>query len=55
MRLVTAYDKADGTRVRGVVNAALLTHERLEHSIADAEALLSGWRKANGARSQAAK
>ncbi len=44
MRLVTAYDKADGTRVRGLVNAHLLTHERVEKSIADAEAQLAEWR-----------
>jgi hypothetical protein len=48
MRLVTAYDRPDGTRVKGVVNAALLTHERLEHSIADAEAQLAEWRAADG-------
>lgn len=48
MRTVTAYDKPDGSRVKGVVNAALLTHERLEHSIADAEAQLAEWRTARG-------
>jgi len=46
MRMVTAYDKPDGTQVKGVVNAALLTHERLEKSIADAEAQLAEWREA---------
>lgn len=49
MRMVTAYDKPDGTRVKGVVNAALLTHERLEKSIADAETMLAEWRQADGA------
>jgi len=48
MRLVTAYDKPDGKRVPGVVNAAMLSHERLENSIADAEALLAEWRGAHG-------
>ena len=46
MRMVTAYDKPDGTHVKGVVTAALLTHERLEKSIADAEAQLAEWREA---------
>ena len=50
MRLVTAYDKPDGKRVPGVVNAAMLSHERLENSIADAEALLAEWRGARGAK-----
>jgi hypothetical protein len=49
MRMVTAYDKPDGSRVKGVVNAALLTHERLEKSIEDAEAMLAEWRSARGA------
>jgi hypothetical protein len=49
MRMVTAYDKPDGARVKGVVNAALLTHERLEKSIEDAEAQLAEWRAAHGA------
>lgn len=49
MRLVTAYEKQDGSRVRGVVNAALLSHERLERSIADAEAQLEEWRQPDGA------
>lgn len=48
MRMVTAYDKPDGSRVKGVVNASLLTHERLEKSIADAEAQLAEWRSASG-------
>jgi hypothetical protein len=48
MRMVTAYDKPDGSRVKGVVNASLLTHERLEHSIADAEEQLAEWRAASG-------
>jgi hypothetical protein len=48
MRMVTAYDKPDGSRVKGVVNASLLTHERLEHSIADAEEQLAEWRAADG-------
>ena len=50
MRLVTAYDRPDGKRVPGVVNAATLSHERLENSIADAEALLAEWRKADGSK-----
>jgi hypothetical protein len=50
MRLVTAYDKQDGVRVRGVVNASLLSHERLERSIADAEAQLQEWREPDGLR-----
>lgn len=50
MRLVTAYDRPDGKRVPGVVNAATLSHERLENSIADAEALLAEWRQAHGAK-----
>jgi uncharacterized protein YdaU (DUF1376 family) len=48
MRMVTAYDKPDGSRVKGVVNAALLTHERLERSIADAETQLAEWGAARG-------
>lgn len=55
MRMVTAYDKPDGTRVKGIVNAALLTHERLERSIADAEAQLEEWRKARGHQAEAAR
>jgi hypothetical protein len=46
IRMVTGYAKPDGTQVKGVVNAALLTHERLEKSIADAEAQLAEWREA---------
>lgn len=53
MRLVTAYDKADGRRVNGVVNAHLLTHERVEKSIADAEAILADWRKSGTGQGQA--
>lgn len=48
MRLFTSYTKGD-KQVGGVVNAALLTHERLEKSIADAEWHLEEWSKANGA------
>jgi hypothetical protein len=48
MRLVTSYDKGE-KHVRGVVNAHLLTHERVEKSIEDAEACLADWRKARGA------
>ncbi|HKP75330.1 MAG TPA: DUF1376 domain-containing protein [Longimicrobiaceae bacterium] len=44
MRMVTGYRKSDGTEVKGVVNAALLSFERLEKSIADAEANLLDWR-----------
>ncbi len=43
MRLFTRYDKGE-KRVSGVVNAALLTHERLEKSIADAEVVLTRWK-----------
>lgn len=43
MRLFTGYDKPDGTKVKGVVNAALLSHDRLEKSIADAEWWIKGW------------
>ena len=45
IRLVTSYEKPNGATVRGVVNAALLTHERLEKSIEDAESLLAEWWK----------
>ena len=54
MRLFTSYDRQPGRNgegggsVRGVVNAALLSHERLERSIADAEGQLAEWR--NGTR-----
>ena len=44
MRIFTGYTKADGRAVNGVVNAALLTHERLEKSVADAEATVAEWR-----------
>lgn len=44
MRQVTSYDKGD-KRVGGVVNAGLLTFERLEKSISDAEWQLGEWRK----------
>ena len=44
MRLFTGYEKPDGTAVRGVINASLLTHERLERSIADAEGQIQEWR-----------
>jgi hypothetical protein len=47
MRLFTGYEKRDGTHVGGVVNAALLTYERLEKSIADAEQQIAEWRKAD--------
>ena len=50
MRLFTGYDKPDGTVVRGVVNAALLTYERLERSIADAETQLAEWKNGTGSR-----
>jgi hypothetical protein len=46
MRLFTAYARADGTQVKGVVNAALLTHERLERSCADAEGQIAEWKAA---------
>jgi hypothetical protein len=55
MRMVTAYDKPDGTRVKGVVNAAMLTHERLERSITDAEAQLAEWRRPADDRPPAAR
>lgn len=45
MRIVTGYDKQDGRKVKGVVNAALLTFERLEKSIEDAKWHLDKWRK----------
>ncbi len=49
MRLVTGYERSDGTHVRGVVNAGLLTHERLEKSIQDAEFWIEQWKgKGNG-------
>ena len=48
MRLFTSYSKTDGTPVRGVINASLLTHERLERSIADAEQQIEEWK--NGTR-----
>jgi hypothetical protein len=44
MRIFTGYTKADGRAVNGVVNAALLTYERLEKSVADAEATVAEWR-----------
>lgn len=50
MRMFTSYDKGDGRSVKGVVNAALLTHERLEKSIQDAEDTIAGWRKRGEAR-----
>jgi uncharacterized protein YdaU (DUF1376 family) len=43
MRTVTCYRRSDGQTVRGVVNPSLLTHERLERSIEDAEFLLNKW------------
>ena len=43
MRLVTGYRRGDGRDVGGVVNAGLLTFERLEKSIEDAEANLQDW------------
>ena len=43
MRLFTSYEKGD-RQVGGVVNASLLTFERLEKSIADAEYHLARWR-----------
>jgi len=46
MRLFTAYTRADGAAVKGVVNAALLTHERLERSCADAEGQIAEWKAA---------
>lgn len=46
MRFVTGYQKSDGTTVKGVVNAAMLTFERLEKSIEDAEANISDWKAA---------
>lgn len=56
MRLVTAYDRParggePARRMGGVVNPALLTAERVEKSIEDAEALLAKWTegKPNGA------
>lgn len=48
MRLFTSYTKGD-KQVGGVVNAALLTHERLEKSIADAQWHLEEWSKPHGA------
>jgi hypothetical protein len=44
IRLFTSYEGKDGKVVKGMVNAALLSHERLERSIEDAEALISEWR-----------
>lgn len=49
MRLFTGYRKPDGTDIRGVVNAYLLSHERLEKSIADAEGQIEEWRQKRGA------
>lgn len=54
-KIVTAYDKPDGTRVKGVVNFALLSHERLERSIADAETMLAEWRRPADDRPPAAR
>jgi hypothetical protein len=50
MRLFTSYDKQDGRSVKGVVNAALLSHERLEKSIADAEIQIREWRNGTGSK-----
>jgi hypothetical protein len=44
IRLFTSYRNRDGKDVGGVVNAGLLTHERLERSIADAEEQIEDWR-----------
>lgn len=44
MRLFTSYEKGE-RQVGGVVNASLLTFERLEKSIADAEFHLAKWRQ----------
>jgi len=43
MRLVTEYTKPDGTKVTGRINAATLSYERLEKSVADAEWHLAQW------------
>jgi len=51
MRLVTSYEK-NGKTIGGVVNAGLLTFERLEKSIADARWHLSEWGK-NGPKPSA--
>ena len=45
MRLVTGYEKPDGTVVKGAVNAALLSYERLEKSIEDAAWHLGEWKR----------
>lgn len=50
MRLFTSYQKQDGTGVRGVINASLLSHERLERSIKDAEEQIQEWRDGQGQR-----
>ncbi len=47
MRLVTAYER-EGKLVGGVVNASLLSHERVEKSIEDAEWQLAEWAKEPG-------
>ena len=48
MRLFTSYTKADGTPVRGVINASMLTHERLERSVKDAEEQIGEWKSGQG-------
>jgi len=48
MRLVTGYERKDGAKVQGVVNAGLMTYERLEKSIGDAEWHLEEWNKRAG-------
>jgi hypothetical protein len=53
MQEVTAYKKADGSRVGGRVNPADLTHERAQKSLEDAEAWSADLDKAD-AKKQAA-
>lgn len=47
MRLFTSYNK-NGNQVGGVVNAGLLSFERLEKSIADAEGQIEEWKHGQG-------
>lgn len=48
MRMFTSYQKQDGSWVKGVVNASLLTFDRIERSIKDAEEQIEDWK--NGKR-----
>ena len=48
MRLFTSYQKQDGAWVKGVVNASMLTFDRIERSIKDAEEQIEDWK--NGKR-----